>query len=66
MNQDALLGILGLHGVPPNMINLMSELYSGTEGAVRCGDTISDLFSVDSGVREGCVVARTLFSACMH
>ena len=43
----------------------MSELYSGTESAVRCGDTISDLFPVVPGVCQGCVLAPTLFSACM-
>ena len=29
MNRDALWKILGLRGVPPKLINLMSELYSG-------------------------------------
>ena len=43
----------------------MSELYSGTESAVRCGDTISDIFPVVSGVRQGCVLDPTLFSTCM-
>ena len=45
-NQDALWRILVLRGVPPKLVNLMSELYSGAESAVRCGDTISDLFAV--------------------
>ena len=40
--------------MPPKLINLMSELYSGTESAVRCGATISDLFTVVTGVRQGC------------
>ena len=53
VNQDALWRILGLRGVPPKLINLMSELYSGTESAVRCGDSISDLFPVATGVRQG-------------
>ena len=57
--------ILGLRGVPPKLINLMSELYSGTESAVRCGASISDLFPVVTGVRLGCVLAPTLFSTCM-
>jgi len=35
-NWDALWRILGLRGVPPKLINLISELYSGTESAVRC------------------------------
>ena len=43
----------------------MSEVYSGTESAVRCGGTISDLFPVVTGVHQGCVLATTLFSACM-
>ena len=64
MNRDALWRILGLRGVPPKRINLMSELYSGTENAVRCGDTISDLFLVVSGVRHKCVLPLTLFSTC--
>ena len=64
MNRDALWRILGLRGVPPKLIHLMSELYSGTESVVRCGDTISDLFPVVTGVLQWCVLAPTLFSAC--
>ena len=53
VNWDALWSILGLRGVPPRLINLMSELNSGTESAVKCGDTISNLFPVVTGVRRG-------------
>ena len=63
VNLDALWRILGLHGVSPKLIDLMSERYSGTESAVRYGDTISDLFPVVSGVHQGCVLVPTLFSA---
>ena len=65
MNRDALWRILGLRGVPPKLINLISELYSGTECAVRCGDTISDIFPVVTGVHQGCVLVPTPFSTCM-
>ena len=65
MNRDSLWRILGLRGVPPKLINLMSERYSGAESAVRCGGSISDLFPVVTGVRQGCVLAPTLFRACM-
>ena len=65
MNLDALWRILGLLGVTPKLIDLMSELYSGTESSVRCGCTISDLFPVVTGVRQGCVLPPTLFSTCM-
>ena len=65
VNQDALWRIHGLRGMLPKLINLMSELYSGTESAVRCGDIISDLFPFVTGVHSGCVLAPTLFSTCM-
>ena len=66
VNRDALWRMLGLRGVPAKLIDLMSELYSGTESAVRCGGTISDLFPVLTGVCQGCVLAPTLFSACIN
>ena len=65
VNPDALWRVLGLHGVPPKLIDLMSELYSGTESVMRCGGTISDIFPVVTGVCQGCVLAPTIFSNCM-
>ena len=65
VNRDALWRIQGLRGVPPKLINLMFQLDSGTESAVRCGDTISDLFPVATGVGQGCVLPTTLFSICV-
>ena len=65
VNRDALWRILSLVGVPPKLINLMTEQYSGTKSAVRCGDTISNLFPVVTGVFQGCVLTPTLFSTCM-
>ena len=65
VNGDALWRILVLCGVSPKLINLMCERYSGTNSVVRCGDTISDLFPLVTGVRQGCELAPTLFSTCM-
>ena len=42
--------------MPPKVIDLMSELSSGT---------ISDLFPVVTGVHQGCELAPTLFSTYM-
>ena len=42
VNRDALWRILRLRGVPPKLIDLMSELYSATESAVRCGSLFPD------------------------
>ena len=65
VNRDALWRILGLRGVPPKLIDPISELYSGTESAVRCGGSIFNLIPVVIGVCQGCVLAPTLFNACM-
>ena len=54
--------ILGLNGVQAKLIDLMSELYSGSESAVRCGDTIPDLFPLMTVVFQGCVLAPSLFT----
>ena len=65
MKRDALWRILGLFGVPPKLINLISEQYSGTKSAVRCGGSIFNLFPVVNVVRQGTVLAPTLFNACV-
>ena len=65
VNRYALWRILGLRGVTPKLIDRMSEHYSDTESAVRCGGTISDLFPAVTGVCQACVLASTLFSTCM-
>ena len=39
----------------------MSELYSGTESAAKCGGSISDLFPGVTGIHQGCVLVPTLF-----
>ena len=54
VNWDALWKILGL------LEDLGGEIYFGPESAVRCGDTISNLFPVATGVCQRCVLAPTL------
>ena len=58
-------GFLAFVGCHKKLIDLMSELLSGTESAVKCGGTISDLFPGVTGVRQACALAPTLFSTCM-
>ncbi|XP_069981776.1 uncharacterized protein [Penaeus vannamei] len=45
---------------------LISSLYIGTESAVKCGRDLSSFFPVNSGIRQGCVLAPTLFNTCMN
>ncbi|XP_069995846.1 uncharacterized protein [Penaeus vannamei] len=47
------------------IIGLKASLYTGTESAVKCGGGLSSFIPVSSGVRQGCVLAPTLFYTCM-
>ena len=47
------------------MLYLIAGLYSGTEGAVKCGWGVSRFFSVEAGFRQGCILAPTLFNTYM-
>ena len=49
-------------GFPGRAIELMESLYESQQSAVRCGSGTSDWFSIQKGVRQGCVMSPTLFS----
>ena len=67
VSRDVLWRLLELRGIPPHLVRLISALYTGTESAVRkCGAATSDFFPVKTGVRQGCVLAPSLFSTCME
>ena len=51
-------------GIPPKL--LITGLHYGTESALKCDGIISDYFFVDTGVRQKCVLALTLFNTCMY
>ena len=44
------------------MLKIIEALHSNTSAAVRTCGKISDHFSVSSGVKQGCVLAPTLFN----
>ena len=65
VHRESLWEILRLRGIPTRIIGLIASLYTGTESAVKCGGGLSSFFPVSSGVRQGCVLAPTLFNTCM-
>ena len=46
-------------------MGLLTGLYSGTVSAVKCGGGVSSFFPVNTGVRQGCVLAQSLFNTCI-
>ena len=47
------------------MLSLILALYTNTESVIISGNGVSRFFLVKSGVRQGCVLAPTLFKTCI-
>lgn len=62
VDRPSLWKILKIRGVPDKVTRLIQELYNDTQSCVRIGADMTDWFSLNSGVRQGCVLAPTLFS----
>ncbi|KAG0697185.1 Tetratricopeptide repeat protein 17 [Chionoecetes opilio] len=66
VHHESLWDLLRFRWIPARRtIGLMTGLYSGTESAVKCGTGVSSFFPVNTGVRQGCVLAPSLFNTCM-
>jgi len=53
--------LLVKQGIPPKLINHVKLLYTNTVAWVQVGGSHSDWFTIQTGVREGCVLAPDLF-----
>jgi hypothetical protein len=63
--RDVLWRILRVYGVHTKLIELLMDLHTGTQAAVRMGGMLSEWFDVHGGVRQGCVIAPMLFNIYM-
>ena len=62
INRDALWKMLKRLGCPPKFTNMVIELHNDQKGMVRQGNDVSKPFNIQNGVKQGCVLAPTLFS----
>lgn len=62
INRLVLWKILNLYGVHGHIISLLKDLHTGTTATVRLGGKMGRPFAVKAGVRQGCVIAPTLFN----
>jgi len=60
-DRRALWKALRSRGVPAILLDLISALHDGTAVRVRVGQEISGHLLTTSGVRQGCVLAPSLF-----
>jgi len=61
LDRDALWKALPGIGTPQKIFDLLRELYTGTSSRVKNGGKLSSSFQTTTRIRQGCVLARTLF-----
>ena len=62
VDRGCLWEILSRYGCPPKFINIIRLFHDNMTATVRANGLRSDAFSVETGVKQGCVLAPTLFA----
>ena len=62
VSRDSLWKILQICGVPQELSVLVRQLYTDTRSAVRLASSLSEVFSIETGVKQGCVIEPDLFN----
>ena len=61
VSRDGLFKILSKIGCPPKLQSLIESFHSNMKGTVQFNGSSSEPFDIRSGVKQGCVLAPTLF-----
>ena len=62
VNKWTLWKVFKAYGCPESFINVIRQFHDGMTGRVSIGGDISDAFPIYHGVKQGCVLAPTLFT----
>nr|VZI42989.1 unnamed protein product [Spirometra erinaceieuropaei] len=62
VNREGLWKIMQQFGCPERFIQMMRQLNDGMMASVTDNGAVSEAFAVTNGVKQGCVLAPTLFS----
>ena len=61
VSRDGLFALLQKIGCPPKLLSLIVSFREDMQGTVQFDGSNSDPFSIKNGVKQGCVLAPTLF-----
>ena len=62
IDRTTLWKILEIYGCPEKLVNIIKQFHCEMKAQVSVGGAPSDAFEVNHGVKQGCVLAPTLFS----
>ena len=62
VSREGLFDILHLIGCPPKLLNFIKSFHDGSRGTVKFDGNSSEAFDINIGVKQGCVLAPTLFT----
>ena len=62
VSRKGLWQIMERLGCPPKFLNMVIQLHEDQRGQVRLKSDLSEPFPIVNGVKQGCVLAPTLFS----
>ena len=65
VGRTGLWQLLRKYGCPEKLTTMIESLHTGMMVNARNGGEVSDTFAVTNGVKQGCVLAPTLFSICI-
>ena len=60
--REALLAVLRRYGISDRVCQLITLLYRKTSARVRVGSDESEVFDIESGVKQGCILSTLLFN----
>ena len=62
VDRETLWKVLEVYGCPEKVVKIIKLFHEGMLGKVSMAGDISEAFSVNHGVKQGCVLAPTLFT----
>ncbi len=61
INRNTLWKVLSKKGIPPKVTNILKAMHTDMLGSVKVNGEITDSFPITTGVKQGCIIAPTLF-----
>ena len=66
IHRDSLWSILREFNIPEKIIRMIRLCYNNSKGMVRVGGELTDVFQVETGLRQGCPLSCMLFNIALE